>query len=103
MNNSVKNNVCKLRKSFLPERIRNYWNNLPAYVKLSDSVTDFKINLEKFKKESVDQSCNNFWEVSNVILDKIEGNPNYLSRKEKFKAYLLENPFVARKKGINIF
>ena len=69
---------------------------------MSDSVTDLKINIEKFRKESVDQSCNNFWEVSNVILDKIEGNPNYLSHKEKFNACLLENPFEARRKGINI-
>ena len=47
INNCVKNNICKMRKSFLPERIRNYWNNLPAYVKLLDSVRLILRNLKK--------------------------------------------------------
>ena len=34
-------NICKLRSSFLPERIRNYWNNLPQYVKSSVDVPSF--------------------------------------------------------------
>ena len=29
INNSVAREICKIRKSFLPERIINYWNNLP--------------------------------------------------------------------------
>ena len=105
INNSsnIANSINRLRKSFLPERIRNCYNNLPAYVKSSDSVLDFKVNLETFKRESSDHNVNNFWEISNIIIDKIEGNPNYLTRKDKFNAYLLENPFVAKKKGINIF
>ena len=48
-------------------------------LKFSGSVTSFKINLDKFKFESVNSSSNNFWEVSNLIIDKIEGNPNYIS------------------------
>ena len=78
INNSVAREICKLRKSFLPERIRNYWNNLPLYVKMYENVLDFKINLEKFKSQSVNSSFNNFWDVSNMIIDKIEGNPRYL-------------------------
>ena len=35
INNSVAREICKIRKSFLPERIRNYWNNLLLNVKLS--------------------------------------------------------------------
>ena len=31
INNSVAREICKIRKSFLPERIRNYWNNLPPH------------------------------------------------------------------------
>ena len=92
-----------MRQSFLPDRIKNYWNKLPAYVKLSGSVTSFKINLDKFKFESVNSSSNNFWEVSDLIIDKIEGNPNYMTRKEKFNSYLLDNPFVASGKGIEIY
>ena len=103
INNSVAREICKIRKSFLPERIRNYWNNLPLYVKMSENVLDFKINLEKFKSQSVNSSFNNYWEVSNMIIDKIEGNPRYLENKNKFNSYLIENTFVARKKGINTY
>ena len=44
ISNSSGSEVCKIRKYFLPERIRNYWNKLPVYVKLSENVLDFKIN-----------------------------------------------------------
>ena len=70
INNSVAREISKIRKSFLPERIRNYWNNLPLYVEMSENVLDFKINLEKFNSQSVNSSFNNFWEVSNMIIDK---------------------------------
>ena len=103
INNSAPSEICKIRKSFLPERIRNYWNNLPVHVKMSENVLDFKINLAKYKSHSVNCSINNFWEVSNMIIDKIEGNPRYLENKNKFNSYLRENPYVARKKGINIY
>ena len=103
INTNVQNDICRLRQSFLSDRIKNYWNKLPAYVKFSGSVTSFKMNLDKFKFESVYSSSNNFWEVSDLIINKIEGNPNYMTRKEKFNSYLLDNPFVACRKGINIY
>ena len=88
---------------FLPERIRNYWNALPMYCKESVDVANFKINLERFKKESIHSSKDNYWEVSDIVISKIEGNPNYLANKNNHNMYLLENPRVARKKGINTF
>ena len=48
-NNNYDSYVSKLRSYFLPERVRNYWNNLPEYVKFSADVPSFKINLESFK------------------------------------------------------
>ena len=51
---------------------------------MSENVLDFKINLEKFKS---------FYNFSNIIIDKIEGNPRYLENKKKFN----------RKKGNNIY
>ena len=36
--------LYKLRSYFLPERVRNYWNNLPNYVKSSVDVPSFKAN-----------------------------------------------------------
>ena len=103
INNSVAREICKIRKSFLPERIRNYWKNLHLYLKMSENFLDFNMYLEKFKSQSVNNSFYNLWEVSNMIIDKIEGNPRYLENKNKFNNYLIENPFVAKKKGINIY
>ena len=47
-------------------------------------------------------NSDHFWDVSRQIIDKIEGNPNCSLNKNKFNKFLLENPYVARKKGINI-
>ena len=92
--------VRKLRNGFLSNRIVTYWNQLPVNVKLSESVEQFKINLENFKKSSNILS-GNYWEVSYLILDKIEG-PNYLSNKEKHNQFLKSNPWVAKKRFINL-
>ena len=43
----------------------------------------------------------NFWEVSDLVLSKIEGN-KYLENKEKHVKFLIQNPSVAKRKGINI-
>ena len=43
----------------------------------------------------------NFWELSNEVLNRIESG-NYLENKLKHNIYLKENPFVAKKKFINI-
>ena len=86
VNYNAKNSaiICKLRSSFLPERVRNCWNNLPNYVKSSVDVPSFKSNLEIFKRDCSHNSENNYWEVSNLIINKIEGNSNYLVNKQKF-------------------
>ena len=64
-------------------------------------MNDFKINLEGFKRSCTDIDTGNFWEVSDLVLGKIEGN-NYLENKEKHVKYLTQYPSVARRKGINI-
>ena len=53
----------------------------------------FKANLEIFKKGCNTCSESNFWDVSRVLLEKIEG-PSYLESKKKHNAYLIDNPFV---------
>ena len=73
------------------------------YCKNSENFDNFKINLDRFKKECIHSDENNYWEVSNLILSEIEGNSSYLDRKECHNAYLLENPYIAKKKGINIY
>ena len=39
--------IVKLKSSFLPERVRNYWNNLPNFVKSSVYVPSFKGSVHK--------------------------------------------------------
>ena len=95
--------ISNLRSSFLPDRIKNYWNRLPKFVKLSKTVNEFKSQLDIFKNNSTSNHPHNYWEVSNLILDKIEGKNCYLSNKSKFNRYLNDNPYVAKKKGINIY
>ena len=68
----------------------------------SSSVEMFKANLENLKKDSSTCSESNFWDVSRVLLDKIEG-PSYVESKERHNAYLIENPYVARKRNINTY
>ena len=43
----------------------------------------------------------NFWELSNEVLDRI-GN-NYIENKKVYNEYLKLNPFVAKKKFINLY
>ena len=109
---SGSNLVCKLAKSkttkfesikrnFINERVKLFWNKLPSEVKNSSSLNDFKNGLEKFKNNSLCAS-GNFWELSNEVLNRIESS-NYLENKLKHNEYLKENPFVAKKKFINIY
>ena len=93
--------VRKISSSFISERVISYWNKLPRFVKCSESVNDFKINLEGFKCSCPDIDTGNFWEVSDLVLSKIEGN-DYLENKEKHVKFLTQNPSVAKRKGINI-
>ena len=94
--------VKKLRNSFLSERVKSYWNSLPTSVKTSCSVNMFKANLENYKKDCDSISECNFWDVSRIVLDKIEG-PSYLDNKEKHNSYLVDNPYVAKKRNINLY
>ena len=90
----------RLRESLLSERIREYWNKLPNSVKLSGDVNSFMKNLCDFRKNSFDIP-GNFWEISERVIDKIEG-PCYLSNKATHNNYLTENPWVAKKRNINL-
>ena len=94
--------INKFLKSFLPERIRNYWNLLPVYVRNSVSVPIFNVNLEDFKRKCVMVIIGNYWEVSNIVIDKIEG-PNYNQNKQVQNEFFRNNASVAKRKGINIF
>ena len=44
----------------------------------------------------------NYWGVSNIVLDKIEG-PNYNQNKQVQNEFLRNSASVAKRKGTNIF
>ena len=102
---SGNNKVDKLYNRFLPQRVNAYWNKIPKDVRASDDVLDFKIKLENFKKSTKNSNLlgpnNYFWEVSDMVLDKIESG-NYLSNKGKFNDFLQSNPYFAKKNFINM-
>ena len=81
--------VKKLINSFLPERVIKYWNKLPNYVKHSSSVHDFKVNLDLFKNECKLSDTGNYWEVSEVIISKIEGE-SYV--KNSLRIFVINSP-----------
>ena len=96
--------ICKLKRNFINERVRNFWNKLPNYVKNSQSVNCFKSNLDKFKNVCLSlggSEQGHFWELSREVLDRIESN-DYLLNKENHNTYLKLNPYVAKRKFINI-
>ena len=90
----------KLRSDYLSERVIDYWNKLPAYVKLSENVNTFKGNLCKYKKQYHNKS-GNFWEVSGEVLNRIE-TPSYVQGRESFTTFVKENKWYAKKMHINI-
>ena len=91
----------QMHKMFLSERVIESWNKLPVSVKTADSVLKFKIMLNEYKKDNIFETKGNFWGVSNEVLSRIE-NASYLDNKEKHNTYLWFNPFVAKKRFINI-
>ena len=105
MNNySISAKFRRLKRNFISERVVSYWNKLSSDVKSSQSVDIFKIKLEQFKIDSIkgNATCTGqFWELSDEVLGRIEGN-SYLENKLVHNEYLKLNPFVAKKKFINI-
>ena len=77
--------IKSLRRKFLTERIVKIWYKRPFGVKSSNSVKDFKINLERFKKENVEDIGSEneayFSRVSSIVLSKI--GVGYFENKRK--------------------
>ena len=76
--------IKNLHSSFLPERVRPYWNKLPTDVKSSEKVLSFKIKLEAFKKDMISKRFVNysyFWNVSKEVLGKFKETTMLLIKK----------------------
>ena len=79
--------------------VLSFWNKLPTDIKMAQSIDNFKFMLEGYKLRHINGNVidtGNFWELSNEVLDRIEGN-----NKKVHNNYLKLNPFVAKKKFIN--
>ena len=77
------------------------WNKLPSDVKNSQSLNILS-NLESFRNETRAlgiSGCGNYWEISDEALNRIEAG-SYLENKIRHNEFLIDNPFVAKKKFI---
>lgn len=87
-----------LQRSFLSERVIVSWNRLPVYVKNAESVLAFKMRLEQYRIDNLSEASGKFWEASNEVIETL----NYFDNKDQHNIFLWFNPFVARKRFINI-
>ena len=103
LNRKDSSRLSKLKRNFINDRAREYWNKLPVDVKNSTSVISFKNNLEHFRVCCIESGVydGHYWEVSRLVLDRVESG-SYLENKESHNTYLRSNPFVAKKKFINL-
>ena len=57
---------------------------------------------QQLKSEHFVSSVGNFWEVSERVLQRIE-SPSAVADRDAFWEYLIDTPWVAKRKGINIY
>ena len=87
-------------RELFKERVIRMWNSLPLFVKISKSVENFKINLDKHKRTSINVG-QNYWDVSEELLGKIESVTSDSSR-NNYVEFMRDNPWVAKRRGINV-
>ena len=67
--------------TLLERRVANYWNKIPGYIKEANTVTTFKLQLQKFKDVCISSgrpSSGQFWELSETLLSTISGSNHNL-------------------------
>ena len=94
-------NVLKDGKSdqFLPNRVANYWNKVPAYVKDAPSVDAFNARLQVYKEDSLRKGVTqgHFWELSDQLHSKIDD-----SSRDSYVQFMSDHPRIAKLRKINI-
>ena len=76
LSSRTNNLVCRPRNltnpDFFGERVKNYWNKLPEYVKTKNNVNSFKNALDKFRLNGIENNLQGqFWELSHEIFQRI--------------------------------
>ena len=71
-NNLVSRPLHLTNPDFFSERVKNYWNKLPEYVKNKNNVNSFKNALDKFRLNGIENNLQGqFWELSHEIFRRI--------------------------------
>ena len=71
---------------------------------MAPNINNFKNRLESYKLDcisSANECLGNFWELSDAVLSHIEG-ANYADNKSSHNEFLKRNPYVAKRKFINM-
>ena len=71
---------------------------------MAPNINSFNNQLESYKLDcisSVNEHLGNFWELSDAVLSCIEG-ANYADNKSSHNEFLKGNPYVAKRKFINM-
>ena len=91
---------CKgeMLHSAFPNRIINYWNKIPEFVKDAKTTERFKARLGEFKNRNISLE-GHYWELSEEYLNRVESNQQ---NREGYVSYMTENPNVARRRFINV-
>ena len=84
--------------SAFPNRIINYWNKIPEFVKDAKTTKQFKARLGDFKNRNISLE-GHYWELSEEYLNRVETNQH---NREGYVSYMTENPNVARRRFINV-
>ena len=85
---------------FLPNRVANYWNKIPSYVKEAQNVDTFKARLESYKLDHLKKgisSGGHYWELSEILISKISD-----CNRDSYTQFMLSNPGIAKNRNINI-
>lgn len=93
-------NIIKVpgKGTFLPNRIANYWNKIPNYVKDAPTMESFKHRLESYKaKYRTQGALGHYWEVGNYVFDRIND-----SNRDSYVNFMINNPAIAKRKHVNI-
>ena len=70
-NNLVSRPKSLTNPDFFGERVKNYWNKLPEYVKNKNNVNSFKNALDKFRLNGITNDLQGqFWELSQEIFQR---------------------------------
>ena len=86
------------KRHFLPNRIADYWNKIPDYVKDASSVDSFKYRLEQYKEEKLKNGeLGHYWEVSEQLLNKLDNID-----RESYVTFMRDNPIISKRKNISI-